>query len=1011
MSQLEHISEKLGSSTQMGFGMDVGLHDSAMQQVSTPNIQMGVMGSVSSNAVSQQMPVQTMEPIIGTRVLQQSSMSNIQTRHIDPFSYNMASENFLMPSNQFSGIGSVLQDVGPLQSPTNKRKAPMESLSQNPVPQRYTAPKRFAQNEHRPWLQPTPVTNRQPAQVQSMSNSPVSQRPQGPPKKPVLTKTGVQNTTLKKSQTSQMQPSHKVKNESFDSVRSKMRESLSAALALVQDKSLDNRKDSKNIAAGAPEPPSSANDNSISSEPMDSLPEAGNVAEGGLTNTSTNDVQGQQPGDTVSIDDIPFSENFYVKDELLQGNGLSWVLDSDMEFIDENGIGQKQLDQDVPSVENKQLQNPEILASKIEAELFKLFRGVNKKYKEKGRSLLFNLKDRNNPELREKVMQGDISPERLCSMTAEELASKELSEWRVAKAEELAQMKVLPDSDVDIRKLVRKTHKGEFQVEDDQDRDILSAEVAVGTNSLPRPKSKGGNTKKAEKVLDKNSSDGQGAAYTLTIPQTEGGDLMQGLMVDDELKDAEFLPPIVSLDEFMESLNTEPPFESLSGDADKANPASEKNDSKADSENKSPVATPKNHAGSAFEKGENANSDAAEKSSNENNERSEVAPAVDVVKGERAWEGLLQLNVSATVSVVGIFKSGEKTQSKDWPSSIEIKGRVRLEAFEKFLQELPMSRSRAVMAVHFVCKEGSSESEKANIVEASESYVTDERVGFGEPASGVELYLCPPHSRTCDLLSKVLPQDQMEALNLIDNGLIGVIVWRKPQIISPSQHKHTKDSSKKHHLSSRRHNHNAKQPLHSRPQPGTAAVVDDDNDDDDGDVPPGFGPASAGSSRDEDDLPEFKFSGNNPAAAANRPVAFPNSRVDHMRELVHRYGQPSVVGSRNEKMGGVPVQPWKDDDDDDMPEWRPEDSQRHVAPPSSLRPQQLPVLRAHIVQHHLPPPPPPGWPQHQQGGWAVQSVGPHSAAPNVYQQQTNGGSGGQFYGGQWPRDPPKSRGF
>ncbi|CAN1287495.1 PHD finger protein 3 [Linum perenne] len=965
-------------------------------------------------------------------------MSNIQTRHIDPFSYNMASENFLMPSNQFSGIGSVLQDVGPLQSPTNKRKAPMESLSQNPVPQRYTAPKRFAQNEHRPWLQPTPVTNRQPAQVQSMSNSPVSQRPQGPPKKPVLTKTGVQNTTLKKSQTSQMQPSHKVKNESFDSVRSKMRESLSAALALVQDKSLDNRKDSKNIAAGAPEPPSSANDNSISSEPMDSLPEAGNVAEGvndaGLTNTSTNDVQGQQPGDTVSIDDIPFSENFYVKDELLQGNGLSWVLDSDMEFIDENGIGQKQLDQDVPSVENKQLQNPEILASKIEAELFKLFRGVNKKYKEKGRSLLFNLKDRNNPELREKVMQGDISPERLCSMTAEELASKELSEWRVAKAEELAQMKVLPDSDVDIRKLVRKTHKGEFQVEDDQDRDILSAEVAVGTNSLPRPKSKGkessspqgGNTKKAEKVLDKNSSDGQGAAYTLTIPQTEGGDLMQGLMVDDELKDAEFLPPIVSLDEFMESLNTEPPFESLSGDADKANPASEKNDSKADSENKSPVATPKNHAGSAFEKGENANSDAAEKSSNENNERSEVAPAVDVVKGERAWEGLLQLNVSATVSVVGIFKSGEKTQSKDWPSSIEIKGRVRLEAFEKFLQELPMSRSRAVMAVHFVCKEGSSESEKANIVEASESYVTDERVGFGEPASGVELYLCPPHSRTCDLLSKVLPQDQMEALNLIDNGLIGVIVWRKPQIISPSQHKHTKDSSKKHHLSSRRHNHNAKQPLHSRPQPGTAAVVDDDNDDDDGDVPPGFGPASAGSSRDEDDLPEFKFSGNNPAAAANRPVAFPNSRgsvagfqshsprpvVDHMRELVHRYGQPSVVGSRNEKMGGVPVQPWKDDDDDDMPEWRPEDSQRHVAPPSSLRPQQLPVLRAHIVQQQQQQqPPPPGWPQHQQGGWAVQSVGPHSAAPNVYQQQTNGGSGGQFYGGQWPRDPPKSRGF
>lgn len=41
--------------------------------------------------------------------------------------------------------------------------------------------------------------------------------------------------------------------------------------------------------------------------------------------------------------------------------------------------------------------------------------------------------------------------------------------------------------------------------------------------------------------------------------------------------------------------------------------------------------------------------------------------------------------------------SGEKTSTKEWASSLEIKGRVRLDAFEKFLQELPMSRSRAVM--------------------------------------------------------------------------------------------------------------------------------------------------------------------------------------------------------------------------------------------------------------------------------------------------------------------------
>nr|KAJ0226658.1 hypothetical protein LSAT_V11C100020970 [Lactuca sativa] len=107
---------------------------------------------------------------------------------------------------------------------------------------------------------------------------------------------------------------------------------------------------------------------------------------------------------------------------------------------------------------------PQELGLKIEGELFKLFGGVNEKYKAKGRSLMFNLKDRSNPKLREKVLFGKISPERLCSMTPEELASMELSEWRMAKAEELDKMIVLPDFDVDRRRLVKKTHKSEYQV-------------------------------------------------------------------------------------------------------------------------------------------------------------------------------------------------------------------------------------------------------------------------------------------------------------------------------------------------------------------------------------------------------------------------------------------------------------------------------------------------------------------------------------------------------------------
>lgn len=52
-----------------------------------------------------------------------------------------------------------------------------------------------------------------------------------------------------------------------------------------------------------------------------------------------------------------------------------------------------------------------------------------------------------------------------------------------------------------------------------------------------------------------------------------------------------------------------------------------------------------------------------------------------------------------------LFCSGEKTSAKDWSGFIEIKGRVKLDAFQKFLQELPMSRSRAIMVsqVSFHC--------------------------------------------------------------------------------------------------------------------------------------------------------------------------------------------------------------------------------------------------------------------------------------------------------------------
>ncbi|KAE8713964.1 hypothetical protein F3Y22_tig00110202pilonHSYRG00070 [Hibiscus syriacus] len=343
--------------------------------------------------------------------------------------------------------------------PLNKRKAPSEPISPISIPQMLSLPnKRVAQMEHRPWLQPIF-------------------------KKSVCTKC----------------PPPKVQKESFESVKSKMRENLAGAPALVSQKQGENATVEKKSNGEAVEPQGTL------------LSNRGGSADGNNNNaTQTLQYDGQQLHKSISLPDegVPFSDNIFA-------GKWPWG----------NGLG-------------------------------------------------------------ESVVSGDIPPERLCSMSAEELASKELSQWRQAKAEELAQMVVLPDVQVDIRRLVRKTHKGEVQVEVEQ-TDSSAVEISAGISVTQRPKPDSKQASKNDNTVGKkDESDDAGKKnnpevpnLTITIPSSEGPDPMQGLMGEDELKDADILPPIVSLDEFMKSLDSEPPFENIPGDAGKAASTSDKDDS------------------------------------------------------------------------------------------------------------------------------------------------------------------------------------------------------------------------------------------------------------------------------------------------------------------------------------------------------------------------------------------------------------------------------------------------
>ncbi|KAI4316263.1 hypothetical protein L6164_024260 [Bauhinia variegata] len=1146
---------------------------------SEKDLQMGLLGPVCSDPMSQQQPISNdqvglLRATPDNPGSQGLSMSIMRSGQVESRSSNLSVHQLLMPNRQTMQMGSMINSMGHQRvSMTHKRKAPVEMFSNSYM----TANKRVAQMEHRPWLQQVSASNKGAPSIQPLSSAP---RPQHLPAsskrktqmEPTSSKSGTPRSMNSKSQNTKVQQFSKVQSESSESVRSKMRESLAAALALVsqQDKSQAGNSSTLNevassqvkvenssqcagsasTATDASQWPkqetfrsgdsssgttasvdhvigehrivSTSNEDFSSAKLKDNEAETRNISNNEMIlhtmEVSNCDTQEFNTSYTLTTDDVPFSDNFFVKDELLQGNGLSWVMESEMGMTDQKESHtneQQRLEPyEVGGGKEHAVHSPELLASRIEEELFKLFGGVNKKYKEKGRSLLFNLKDRNNPELRERVMSGEIPPERLCSMTAEELASEELSQWRIAKAEELAQMVVLPD-DADLRRLVKKTHKGEVQVEVEHD-DNVSMVVSGGTTSVaqnqteekdveaPRPSKtdgiKGGMNSASEK-----SSSGKDNTVRLTIPSNDGTDPMQGLMADDALKDADFLPPIVSLDEFMESLHSEPPFENLPVESGKTAPISDKDDTDGGSELKTSNLTPseldddtdkseKIHQETcpnveAYVKKEvNAERGAVisdnlsdtkltddhsdSKPANVNVEvrltddtksassRAELevsqgragernsyshsysytTVAAGISKGESIWEGTLQLNISVTQPVIGIFKSGEKTSVKDWPGFLEIKGRVRLDAFEKFLQELPMSRSRAIMVVHFVSKESPPKNEQSTLQEAADSYIVDERVGFAEPVPRVELYFCPPHKKTVDMLSKVLTKEQIEAFNAIDNGLIGVLVWRKTHLtssVSPTSSSHHKHSSKKQYFSSRRQqdtNMNANpSPKQSLPKGMTITEAGPPSDDDD-DVPPGFGPAVA---RDEDDLPEFNFSGGvNPVPrVAQKPMGPPGvvpfhsvnqttSRpVQQMRELVQKYGQNKTIvpcsGNWQDKFGAT-IQPWNDDDDD-IPEWQPQTLQNQFPPQQQhdssyqLRPHLLnqpyavsshqPMMQSR--QHVMNATQPNVVPQ-----WVPTAQG-NNLQPSNFNGQAIAGQpyGAPVQGVAWRQNIPRSRGF
>lgn len=87
------------------------------------------------------------------------------------------------------------------------------------------------------------------------------------------------------------------------------------------------------------------------------------------------------------------------------------------------------------------------LADEIEEEIFRIHKATNSEYKAKFRTLLFNLKDQKNEQLRLKVASGELKPDLLCQLSPQELANKELSEYRKSRDEKYLEKVVIKDDE------------------------------------------------------------------------------------------------------------------------------------------------------------------------------------------------------------------------------------------------------------------------------------------------------------------------------------------------------------------------------------------------------------------------------------------------------------------------------------------------------------------------------------------------------------------------------------
>jgi len=400
-------------------------------------------------------------------------------------------------------------------------------------------------------------------------------------------------------------------------------------------------------------------------------------------------------------------------------------------------------------------------------------RNDRKKYNDKARSLLFNLKDLKNPSLRARVLSGELKPETLAQMTPAELARKDLREMRAEREANIGEDAFFKGGPVNTRLV--KTSKGEEVVlvgggEEVEEGDGLgnrrTASVTVPSVASDDPEPDEDYTPRAP-GMDQTGSVTFAATTAPGLQSFEefaaAGMVSSDESSDEEEEDKEKEPENAEDDEY-------DPSKGFNDDADDAAPA---------------IANPVAQKPRTMEV-------AQAPSLPETAKASKSAPATKVLDGllrkksakpaPGAWNGTLILADRLAEGKIGSSRwraaavGGEGASLVDiLPKSMEIKNRISLEKAEDtngFLSEILHGRSTTRgVTLAVAVPETADDTTAASL---TKWYVRKKQYGVVSiskkiAAVPLEMYLVP-QGKMCDRLLKRLGGAGIDAAGLAEKG-------------------------------------------------------------------------------------------------------------------------------------------------------------------------------------------------------------------------------------------------